>query len=176
MAIVFSVLTIISLVFYMIYNNIPWFSITLTMFTISYHLIMRLAVGTVIDILTEKGLNHNSLWFREKSFEKALYKRLGVKKWKHIIPTWEPERFSVEENNMKKIIENMCAAELIHEIIVLLSWATLFFSLFTPDWKIYIWIFVGTAFLAAGCDMFFVILQRYNRPRVIRLYERNKSV
>ncbi len=63
----------------------------------------------------------------------------------------------------------MCAAEIIHEIIIILGYASAAFSLLTPDWKGYIWIFLITAFAAGLCDVPFVILQRYNRPRILRV-------
>ncbi len=169
-----AVLALICFIFYRAVHTVLWFSLTITAATAFYHFAMRLAVGTVVDTLTKNGINCESRWFCEKKFEKKLYKLMQVKKWKHFIPTWEPQKFSLEHNDMKKIIENMCAAEIIHEIIILLGYVSLLFIFFTPDPKEYIWIFAITAFFAGCCDAFFVILQRYNRPRIVKIY--NKSI
>lgn len=172
--VVTAALTLIFFILYRIYHAVFLFSITITVATMFYHFVMRLAVGTAVDALTKNGINCESRWFREKKFEKKLYKLLKVKKWKHIIPTWEPQKFSLEHNDIKKIIENMCTAEIIHEMIILLGYVSLLFSLFTPDPKENLLIFVITAFFAGCCDAFFVILQRYNRPRIVKIY--NKSI
>ncbi|MGN1305550.1 MAG: hypothetical protein ACI4YB_11015 [Oscillospiraceae bacterium] len=169
-----AILSFVFFVLYRTYHTVPLFSLTITAATMFYHFVMRLAVGTAVDALTKNGINFESRWFREKKFEKKLYKLLKVKKWKHIIPTWEPQKFSLEHNEIKKIIENMCAAEIIHEMIILLGYVSLLFSLFTPDPKENLLIFVITAFFAGCCDAFFVILQRYNRLRIVKIY--NKSI
>lgn len=167
--ILFSVLAIICFVIYLKVPTVFWLVIMIVMFTTSYHLIIRIVVGTLIDVVTYKGINVESAWFKERKFEKKLYKIIKVKKWKHIIPAWQPEIFSLSHYDLKKILENMCAAEIIHEIIIILGYASAAFSLLTPDWKVYIWIFFITAFAAGLCDVPFVILQRYNRPRILRI-------
>ncbi|MBU5477337.1 Fic family protein [Eubacterium sp. MSJ-21] len=172
--VILVVLSAICIVIFQMKQTIFWFSSALALVTTTYHFVMRLVVGTLIDLLVRRGINYNNYWFKEKKFERKLYNMLHVKQWKHIIPTWEPEKFSTKQNKIEKIIENMCAAELIHEIIIIMGYASLLFSLFTPDWKKYLWIFVITAFLAGCCDIFFVILQRYNRPRVLKILRNHK--
>lgn len=170
-------LAALSVLFFILYGKthaVIWFTLTITAATTFYHFAMRLAVGTVVDMLTKNGINCESRWFCEKKFERKLYRFLGVKRWKHFIPTWEPQKFSLEHNDMKKIIENMCAAEIIHEIIIVLGYAPILFSFFASDPEDYIWIFAITSFFAGCCDAFFVILQRYNRPRIVKIY--NKSI
>lgn len=173
--VVTALLALVFFILYKAYLSTLWFSLTITFATMFYHFAMRLTVGTIVDHFTKNGINTQSRWFCETKLEKKLYKLLRVKKWKHFIPTWEPQKFSLEHNDMKKIIENMCAAEIIHELIILLGYASLLFSFFTPDPKRYVFIFVITAFFAGLCDTFFVILQRYNRPRMVRLYKRSEA-
>lgn len=173
--VVTAVLALIFFILYKAYLTTLWFSLTITFATMFYHFAMRLTVGRAVDLITKDGINTQSRWFCETKLEKKLYKLLQVKKWKHFIPTWKPQNFSLEHNDMKKIIKNMCAAEIIHELIILLGYASLLFSFFTPDPKSYIFIFVITAFFAGLCDTFFVILQRYNRPRMVRLYKRSEA-
>lgn len=93
--VLFSALAII---YFVIYLNIPtvfWLSMMIVMLTTSYHLIIRIVVGTFIDSVTYKGINVKSAWFKERKFESKLYKILKVKKWKNIIPAWQPENFSL---------------------------------------------------------------------------------
>ena len=59
----------------------------------------------------------------------------------------------------------MCEAEITHEIIALFSFVPILFSLKIGELAV----FIITSLIAAGIDMIFVIVQRFNRPRIIRL-------
>ena len=69
------------------------------------------------------------------------------------------------------LVNNMCHAELVHELIVLLSFTSLLFAI--PFGAVVV--FFITAVLAALFDMTFVVLQRYNRPRVVNLMVRRNK-
>ena len=62
-------------------------------------------------------------------------------------------------------------AELVHEGIIVLSFAPILASLAFGA----TWVFVLTSVLAACYDMLFVVMQRYNRPRILRLMEKEKT-
>lgn len=100
-------------------------------------------------------------------FEPELYKRLKVKKWKKNIITAKPEQFDIGTNSMEAILHNIAQAELVHRIIMLLSFVALILIVpyGTPI------IFIMTSIFACLIDLQFVIVQRYNRPRVIKLIE-----
>lgn len=59
----------------------------------------------------------------------------------------------------------MCQSELVHETNVLFSFVPVLFSLWFGEAAI----FIVTSALAAAFDLAFVIMQRYNRPTVIRI-------
>ncbi len=113
--ILFSALATICFVIYLKISTVFWLSMMIVTLATSYHLIIRIVVGTLIDLVTYKGINIESAWFKERKFETKLYKLFKVKRWKHIIPAWQPENFSFRYYDFKKILENMCAAEIIHE-------------------------------------------------------------
>lgn len=71
-------------------KNTVVIALTITIGVSLYHFAMRLAVGTVVDFLIKNTADHENAWFREKSFESKLYKRLGVRKWKKHLPTYDP--------------------------------------------------------------------------------------
>ena len=79
--------------------------------------------------------------------------------------TYDPREFSLEMHSMEEIVNNMCHAEAVHELIVLLSFTSLFFVIPFGAFPV----FLITAILAAAFDLTFFIIQRYNRPRVMRL-------
>ena len=149
---------------FVLHRQIPadWLqSVAITFFTTFYHFAMRLVVGAMVP-------NHFDCrkdWFQPKAFEEKLYKVLRVKKWKAHMPTYDPRLFSLEENTPEQLIANMCQAEVVHEVIILCSFLPLLFTLFWGTFPV----FCITSVLAAGVDALFVMLQRYNRPRVLRL-------
>ncbi len=59
----------------------------------------------------------------------------------------------------------MCQAEVVHEIIVVLSFVPILFTI----WAGALPVFLITSILSGFMDLLFVALQRYNRSRVIRL-------
>lgn len=136
-------------------------------FTIMYHLWMRIIMGNVSKLF---NVSYKSPWFKEKGFEKKLYKFLCVKKWKGKALTYNPELYNVKNCTLEDIANTTAKSELDHWINVLISVSTVAFGFIWGE----IWIFSVTAFLAAVFDSQFIIIQRYNRPRLVRLIKREK--
>lgn len=135
--------------------------------TTFYHFAMRLIVGLAVP----KIRNYHSRWLCQRSFEPKLYAALRVKQWKNHVPTFDPRLFSLQHCTLSQIIENSCRAEVIHEIIILLSFLPLFAII--PFGAA--GVFLITSIAAALLDSIFVILQRYNRPRLIRILEKETA-
>lgn len=142
-------------------------TLTITSGTFAYHFIMRLIVGLIIDSIFHNDISYEIKWFKEHRFEKKLYSVLKVKKWKEHIPTYLPEVFSVEKE-LSDIAKATCQAELVHEIIVGLSFAPILLTFLFGDF----WVFFLSSLGAALIDTVFVIVQRYNRPRLIKIIEK----
>lgn len=145
-------------------ENSVCFTLAITFGTMFYHFAMRLAVGK----FTPHSFSYKSLWFREKSFEKTLYKMLRVKKWKGKMPSYNPSSYMTRDNDLDNIVNTMCRNEVIHEVNALLSFVPILFSLAFGT----IVVFVITSIIACCVDLIFVVMQRYNRPRLVRLIER----
>ena len=136
--------------------------------TTAYHFCMRLAVGYLIPKLP---FDPQHPWFRPRKWEPALYKALRVKQWKGKLPTYDPGQFSLKTKTREQIICNMCAAELVHEGIVLLSFLPIAFSSVFGAFPV----FLTTSLAAAAFDSLFIIAQRYNRPRLVRLLAKSQT-
>ena len=143
-------------------------SLAITAGTTGYHFVMRLAVGWLVTLLVRKPLNPDSFWFRQRNFERKLYRILRVRRWKGKMPTYSPQEFSMEENTPEQIIQNSCKAELVHEWIVCASFLPLLFSIPWGEFAV----FFVTSLLAACFDSCFIIMQRYNRPRLQQYWKR----
>lgn len=142
-----------------------FYSLAVTFGTVAYHFLMRLGVGFAFDITMKNRADYNSAWFKCRPWEKKLYKFLGVKNRKHRLPTFEPNVFNPKLHTWDEIAQAMCQAELVHETIVILSFVPVAFSAVFGAF----WVFLITSVCAAAFDLMFVIIQRYNRPRIIRM-------
>lgn len=171
MIIITAFLSVAFLIFLPIFittkNNIIE-SITITLGITLYHFLMRLIVGGIINLIMKNSANYKSFWFREKSFETKLYKIIGVRKWKKHLPTYNPSTFDTNKKSVKELVGATCQAEIVHEVIILLSLLPI---LFIPllGGKVAI---IITTILAMLFDLLFVILQRYNRPKLVKVMER----
>lgn len=130
--------------------------------TTAYHFCMRLALGYLIPKLP---FDPRHPWFRPRRWEPALYKALGVKRWKGKLPTYDPSEFSLKAQTKEQILRNMCGAELVHEAIMAFSLVPIAFSQVFGAASVF-WI---TSLAAAVFDSLFVMAQRYNRPRLERI-------
>ena len=94
-----------------------------------------------------------------------------MKQWKKHLPTYVPESFDLSKHSLEEVIHTCCCSEAVHEWIMLLS--------FLPVLTVHIFgepgVFSVTSTLAALFDCCFVILQRYNRPRFIRILDKERK-
>ena len=132
--------------------------------TAAYHLITRLVIGTFGDAALEKGIDTENHWFAESDTEQSVYRAIGVKSWMNKLPAPEPWKFSVKRRSLEDIIAESCRTEVVHEAGVCASLLTILFSI--PFG--YLWFFILTAVVGSVFDMVFIIIQRYNRPRLAR--------
>ena len=139
----------------------------ITFGTTAYHFCMRLAVGWLVPKLP---FDPGHSWFRPRSWEAGFYGFLGVKRWKGKLPTYDPREFSLKEQTLEQILRNMCGAELVHETIMVLSLVPIGFSRIFGELPV----FLATSLAACLFDGLFVMAQRYNRPRLVRLAQKRK--
>lgn len=141
----------------------------ITAFTIMYHLWVRIIMGNVSKLF-KKQLSYEQWWFKERKFEKNLYEFLRVKDWKNRALTYNPESFSLKTNSLEDIANTMTKSEVDHWINEVISLSTLLFALMWGE----LWIFLITAIVAMIFDSQFIIIQRYNRPRVKKILEKTE--
>lgn len=154
------------------YHLVPhdWLlSATITTGTTFYHFAMRLVVGTIVPHCVHNPMKYR--WFHQKSFEPRLYAALRVKQWKDHMPTYDPASFSLRHNSLERIVYNSCVSEAVHAVIVLFSFVPILFSL----WWDALPVFLITSILAALFDSCFIIMQRYNRPRLVRILRKKEA-
>lgn len=167
LTVIFTVLTILFTALVLITDNSVCLTLAITFGTTLYHFAMRLFVGKI----TPNNFNYQHFWFRQKSFEKKLYRLLGVKKWKDKMPSYNPKSYMTKDTSLTDLISTMCRNEVIHEVIAVLSFVPIAFSqLFGAEA-----VFIITSILGCMFDLIFVVMQRYNRPRVIKILQRQNK-
>ncbi len=137
-------------------------------FTIMYHLWVRIIMGNVSKLFS---VNYKQRWFKERSFEKKLYKILKVRKWKEKVLTYNPDHFSTKLHTYEEIANTMAKSEVDHWINEIIALSTVLFSLVWGQF----WIFLITALAAMIFDAQFIIVQRYNRPIVLRVAKKKQK-
>ncbi len=162
-----AVISVICFVLYYFLNHNSFFLLWtgIVSFMIMYHLWTRIIMGNVTKLI---DVNPDSTWFREKKFEKTLYRILKVKKWKGSALTYNPESFSLKANSLESIAHTMTKSELDHWVNEIISLSAVLFSLIWGK----LWIFVITSVAAMLFDAQFIVIQRYNRPRVMRIIKK----
>ena len=141
---------------------IPW---AITFGTFFYHFAMRLLVGHLINRKMQNKADYRKPWYRLRPFEEKLYNRLKVKKWKGKMPTYDPATFDPKLHSWDEIAQAMCQAEIVHEVIAVLSFLPLLAAIPFGAFPV----FFITSLVSAMYDLTFVILQRYNRPRILKI-------
>ncbi len=138
-----------------------------TAFTVVYHFWGRILLGNLTKLFS---IRYDQFWFHERRFEKGLYSLLRVRKWKEKVLTYDPDAYDVNRHTLTELANTMAKSETDHWVNEILSLSTLLFALIWGE----LWIFALTAVLAMVFDAQFIVVQRYNRPRVLKLIERRK--
>ncbi len=165
---------LLTLVFSLLYHAYRWpWCLTTAISTgvTAYHFGMRLLVGWLVPSLTDYQLDYAHPWFRLRAWEPKLYQRLNLRKLKKHLPTYDPSQYDLSKSSLAQIIRNTCGSEIVHETIMALS----FLPLALVPWFGEFGVFLMTSIAAALVDSLFVMAQRYNRPRLVRIYEKQEA-
>ncbi len=140
--------------------------------TTAYHLIMRLFVSLAFNLTM-----HNKADFRRRRYhvgerEMSLYEKLGIKRLNRKMPTYDRSLFDSRQHTWEEIAQAMCQAELIHETVALLSFLPIIAGIWFGAYPV----FVITSVLSAAFDTVFVMMQRYNRQRIITIIDRKQKL
>lgn len=166
---IISVITILlTICFYILYKIIDYrilLSFIITFGTIAYHFTIRLLVGVVVDMIMHNKADYHKKWYQVSDFEMKLYQKLKVKKWKKKMPTFNEDTFNVSKHSWNEIIQATCQSELVHELDVVFS----FLPTMASIWFGSFWVFLITSTLGAVFDLMFVMMQRFNRTRMMKM-------
>lgn len=145
-----------------------------------YSLIYIAALGAashfIGQLLPRQWFSPDKFPYREWKWEKGgrVYEKLGVKSWKDIVPDMSrimPDMVkkkmssAKDAEGLKTLIIETCVAEAVHMGLIIAS-------LFMVLWWQSIWTAVFLIVYNVLGNLPFIIIQRYNRPRLNALYKR----
>ncbi len=137
-------------------------------FMIVYHFWVRLIMGALSK---HWGITYKHPWFRPRKFEKGLYKLLRVREWRDKVLTFNPDEFLMAKRTLPEIADTMAKAEVDHWVNQIISIVSVFFSLIWGAFPI----FLVSSIAAMIFDAQFIVVQRFNRPKIVRLIEAGES-
>ncbi len=134
------------------------------------------AISFVVgELLPRKNFDYTAFPYRPFKWEKngAIYHLIGIQKWKDHVPDmskyvktmFAKEIVSARDPEYtRRLILETCVAEQVHYILMLLS----------PIFPQYMDPFYGDLAMVLYClgNLPFVLIQRYNRPRLVMLMEK----
>lgn len=167
----FSVIaTMVAIVLFHCFAADIFLTLAITFGTISYHLGIRLLVGFLYHVGMKNRADYTQKWYQVHPWEIRLYRLLRVKAWKNKMPTYQPQLFSAKDRTWDEIAQAMCQSELVHETNFVLS----FVPVMAAKWFGSLDVFLITSFCGGIFDLLFVMIQRYNRARVMQLVLRQR--
>jgi len=139
--------------------------IAVTCVTTYFQACLRPLTGSFVNLKYHNKINYNRKWFHTNKFEQTLFKILMVKKWKKFLPTYDKPVFDMKNKSLEEIAGAMCQAEIVHELMLVEAFLPLLLIILYGK----PFVFVITSLVCALIDLVFIIAQRYNRPRVVKL-------
>lgn len=124
-------------------------------------------------------LHEDAFPFRPYRFERdgAIYNKIGIKKWQNSVPDMSkilPDRIPAKKltgdlcKRVPVMIKETCVAELIHIVLCVLSLFCL------AIWRGTGGIIVTALYILGNLP--FILIQRYNRPRFVRLLNQRRKL
>lgn len=140
-------------------------TLAITFGTITYHFVMRLTVAFAYNSVMHNRADYKKRWYQVGRLENKLYEKLKVKSWKNSMPTYDADIFNPRLHTWEQIAQATCQAELVHETIAVLSFLPIMAGIWFGAYPV----FIITSVFSVMFDMMFVIIQRYNRQRIVKL-------
>ena len=131
-------------------------------------------------LMPKRWFDHTRFPYRAAEFERdgQVYEALGIRRWQNRVPDMSrifphlmpPKRMTahLDAQTLLVMIRETCVAELIH-------WLLFFAGLAIPAIWPGVWGAVVCVFYCIFGNLIFILIQRYNRPRLVRLYARRNK-
>ncbi len=148
------------------------------LYAVLYIAVLGILSHFVGQALPRSAFSAEKFPYRCAQWEKGgkIYEKLGIKRWKDFLPDMSrimPDMVKkkmtkqTREQGMGTLIAETCVAECVHFWLIVLSLGIFFF--WHGAWAVVFWL----VYNILG-NVPFMIIQRYNRPRLVLLEQRRK--
>ena len=131
-------------------------------------------------LVPQEWFDYTRFPYRSFAFEKGgkIYEAIGIAKWQSRVPDMSrifPKLMPAkkiparpDEQTLLVMIRETCAAEATHTLLMLAGLGVI--VIWPCVWGVMLYL----VYAILG-NLIFIIIQRYNRPRLVRLYERKRA-
>ena len=131
-------------------------------------------------LVPKEWFDYTRFPYRSFAFEKGgkIYEAIGIAKWQSRVPDMSrifPKLMPAkkiparpDEQTLLIMIRETCAAEATHTLLMLAGLGVI--VIWPCVWGVMLYL----VYAILG-NLIFIIIQRYNRPRLVRLYERKRA-
>ena len=161
-----------------------WITLFYCAFALGIVLLPGILFATILEFLPEKIFNPDSYAFRVYKFENNFYEKLGIKSWKDKIPVIKPMRSKFDKANLVDpksaeylyiFIKESCKAELGHGFSIIWGFLCAFICMFVLPSKFVLTAYLPVLVVSTIVHFLSYAIQRYIRPKLIRLYKLTKT-
>ena len=158
----------------------PLYIIILFVVGFLLEVIIDALVALIVHKLPSKIANPNLRIYKVYKFERKIYERLGIKKWKSLVPetgglcNFKKDKIYDPNNSeyLHKFMVETCYAELLHFISAFMSFVVLFLG----NGITILTICLPLAIMNFIVQILPALIQRYVRPRINVLYQRRLRI
>lgn len=163
-------------------------ALKITVLSTVFYTALNIGLAFLVRKFPKRLYNPNLSFYTERPFEKKLYKKLKVAKWKDKFPEkggmvgFSKKRLKSPSNPeyINQFITETCIGELVHYLWGVFGFLSLPLTFLVDGTANYIHVFAIMATLNLIVQLFFSIIQRFNRPRLLRIknklnVKKNKS-
>ncbi len=144
---------------------------------VAYLAVISVLSHVVGELLPRKWFREDQFPFRTFAWENGgkLYEKLKIKKWKTKVPDLSkifkymvPKRVvsynDAKSSDFEELVKETCVAELIHTVNCVISFFVIFIAKNIVGVIFYVLYVLG--------NLPFILIQRYNRPHLLRVKEK----
>ena len=174
----FIIVSILLIFGFNLIGSFKFLTLAYLTFPLAIIVIPSILLAIIIELLPLPLFNPEKRIFKVFGFEKTLYEKLGIKKWKENIPTIKSKRTGFDKteilsprdpNYLLNFLQENCKAEVGHNISFIWSFLSItIVHIVLPD-NLILFAWLPVAIISAYMHFLCSSVQRYMRPRLLNL-------
>lgn len=175
------ILSLVNIIWFMPFLDLNAWQIIITTIV---HIVAVIGIDAIIAFLIRrlpgKWFRKDTGVFKINKWERKYYEKIGIKKWKDKIPEWGKltsfSKSKLENPNDNEYVSRFLLECRYGELIHLLGMILGFLIIFIMDLKFCLNFAIPVALVNGFLNYPSYAILRYNRPKLLVLYERNRRL